>query len=118
MLANCAFSCAKLDYARQRYERRCPKPKNYTQAVAPGQMPSTFARIMQDFPELQPEEISSDPPVILFHNFLSPDETDAFIKHGRGKCTPAPPPFTRLRRRPSHARARLASQTRSRSVWA
>jgi len=85
MLANCAFSCAKLDYARQRYERRCPKPKNYTQAVAPGQMPSTFARIMQDFPELQPEEISSDPPVILFHNFLSPDETDAFIKHGRGK---------------------------------
>jgi len=85
MAENCAFSCAKLDFARQRYERRCPKPDNYTAALAPGQMSGTFARILRDFPELQPEEISSDPPVILFHNFLSVAETDAFVKHGRGR---------------------------------
>merc|ERR1719460_3414789 len=48
-------------------------------------MEHTFARIVQDFPELQPEMISHDPPVILFHKFLSEVEADAFVTHGRGR---------------------------------
>ena len=82
---NCALSCAKLEYARQRYYKRCPKPEKYEPALAPGQMSSTFERIMTDFPELEPEWISRDPPVILFHNFLSVEESDAFISHGSGR---------------------------------
>ena len=71
MEKNCAFSCAKLIYAQQRYEKRCPKPDNYTAALPPGRMHEVFARALNEFPELQPEMISTDPPVIIFHNFLS-----------------------------------------------
>ena len=28
MLEKCAFSCAKIEYAKQRYYKRCPKPDN------------------------------------------------------------------------------------------
>jgi hypothetical protein len=31
--------------------------------------------------------LSSDPPVVLFHNFLSEAEAEAFIRHGKGKYT-------------------------------
>ena len=85
MLKNCAGSCAALDFARQKYNRRCPKPSNYTEALPAGKMASIFSRIMEDFKELEPEEISSDPPVILFHKFLRDSEAEAFVKHGRGR---------------------------------
>ena len=85
MLVNCAFSCAKLDYARDRYNKRCPRPEHYPDALLPGQMSATFDRIMSDFPQLQPERISVDPPVILFHNFFSDAEADAFKRHGKGR---------------------------------
>ena len=48
-------------------------------------MEETFARVMSDFSHLQPEMISSDPPVVLFHSFLSNDEAEAFILHGKGR---------------------------------
>ena len=48
-------------------------------------MTPTFQRIMDDFQELEPEWISHDPPVILFHKFLQEAEADAFISHGRGR---------------------------------
>mmetsp|Transcript_18408 Transcript_18408/g.42360 ORF Transcript_18408/g.42360 Transcript_18408/m.42360 type:complete len:385 (-) Transcript_18408:361-1515(-) len=85
MLTRCELSCLKLELVKQAYERRCPKPENYTPTLAPGQMPRTFARIMSHFPELEPEMISEDPPVILFHKFLSDAEAEAFIKHGAGR---------------------------------
>jgi hypothetical protein len=40
---------------------------------------------MSDFQHLEPELLSSDPPVILFHNFFKPSETEAFIRHGKGR---------------------------------
>ena len=85
MLVNCALSCAKLVYARERYDRRCPKPDNYTAALPSGQMHRTFERIMTDFPELEPEMISMDPPLVLFHKFFQESETEAFIRHGKGR---------------------------------
>jgi hypothetical protein len=85
MSTNCAFSCAKLKYARQRYHARCPQPDNYTAALAPGQMHATFSRIMSDFPELEPEMISEDPPVVLFHKFLREEEAEALKRHGKGR---------------------------------
>ena len=86
MLEKCAFSCAKIEYAKQRYNKRCPKPDNYTATLAPGRMRETFSRIMSgEFAQLEPELISDDPPVVLFHKFFSEAETDAFIRHGRGR---------------------------------
>jgi len=89
MLTNCKFSCLKLELAHKAYEKRCPKPPNYesSAALAPGVMPRTFARIMADesFAHLQPEMISEDPPVVLFHSFLSEAESDAFARHGKGR---------------------------------
>jgi len=85
MLVNCAFSCAKLTYARARYEKRCPKPEGHVAALAPGLMNATFSRVMSDFPELEPELLSEDPPVVLFHKFFRPSETDAFVRHGKGR---------------------------------
>jgi len=85
MLERCAFSCAKIEYAKARYFKRCPKPPGYTPALAPGAMNATFERVMSDFQHLEPELLSSDPPVILFHNFFKPSETEAFIRHGKGR---------------------------------
>lgn len=85
MKTSCAESCATHDRARQRYEQRCPKPAVHRPALPAGMMSTTVARIMSDFAHLQPEQISFDPPVVLFHRFLSDKEADAFIKHGTGR---------------------------------
>ena len=87
MKTNCAGSCAALDWARERYERRCPRPAVYEQALPAGKMNETFSRIMSDFGHLEPEMISSDPPVLIFHKFLTDGESDAFIVHGKGRYT-------------------------------
>ena len=65
MAVQCAWSCHKIELAARRYRRRCPRPENYAAALAPGEMNATFARVLTDFPELQPEQISADPPVQL-----------------------------------------------------
>ncbi|EOD33508.1 hypothetical protein EMIHUDRAFT_455799 [Emiliania huxleyi CCMP1516] len=85
MLINCNHSCAKLDLGKRQYAARCPTPANHTAALPPGVMHATFERVMSEFAELQPERISVDPPVILFHKFFSEEETEAFIRHGRGR---------------------------------
>tara|TARA_B110001452_G_scaffold37928_1_gene29013 strand:+ start:205 stop:1134 length:930 start_codon:yes stop_codon:yes gene_type:complete len=87
MATNCALSCSKIVEQRQAYERKCGKPDVAKSILTPDKMNTTFARVMSDFAALEPELISEDPPVVLFHNFLSTDESDAFIKHGRGKYT-------------------------------
>jgi len=74
-----------MELSARRYRRRCPRPAYYPDALAAGEMNATFARALTDFPELQPEQISADPPVILFHNFLHPAEVAAFTRHGKGR---------------------------------
>jgi len=94
MLANCAASCSpeeraaaeeRLQAARSEYWARCPRPAGAEPALAPGAMNETFQRILADFGHLQPELLSADPPVLLFHSFLSDAEADTFVAHGRGK---------------------------------
>ena len=86
MSSNCAGSCHKILAAREAYKTRCRRPEGLGQALPSGAyMNETFARIMADFGELEPEMIADDPPVLLFHNFLTVPEADAFIKHGQGK---------------------------------
>merc|ERR1719375_1068681 len=94
MHQNCAYSCnpatiaaaeARLEAARAEYRARCSRPEGAQDILQPGAMNATFERIMSDFGHLKPELISSDPPVVLFHNFLSDSEAEAFVRHGKGK---------------------------------
>ena len=85
MLVSCAWSCKQIELVRERYNQRCPRPPNHSAVLAPGQMPGIFDRVLRDFPHLEPEQVSEDPPVIVFHNFFSDAETEAFIRHGKGR---------------------------------
>jgi len=94
MLKNCALSCSpeeraaaegRLAAARTEYWKRCPRPPDAEPALVPGAMNGTIERIFSDFKHLSPELVSADPPVILFHAFLSDVEADAFVAHGKGK---------------------------------
>jgi len=93
MQAQCAFSCSpagiggKVDSLRAQYRARCPRAPDVKPALAPDAMNATFERVMSEFGDLEPELLSSDPPVVLFHNFLSEAEAEAFIRHGKGKYT-------------------------------
>ena len=87
MLTSCEASCYKLGVARSAYAERCKRPDGAEPALVPGQMSAMFERIMTDFQHLEPERISEDPPIVLFHKFLSVEESDAFIAHGKGKYT-------------------------------
>ena len=85
MLVSCEASCHKLGVTRQAYAERCKRAEGARPALAPGAMMQTFDRIMAEFGHLEPEMISSDPPIVLFHNFLSGEEADALVSHGKGK---------------------------------
>jgi hypothetical protein len=124
MLVSCAFSCAKLEYAKERYNKRCPRPDDYTAALPPGQMHATFDRIMRDFPELEPERISEDPPVTRAQKpCLEPG-------HGTRNCPPLTDCMPRAtlrsscftsssaRARPMPSSATARGGTRNPSAWA
>ena len=86
MESNCALSCQRIIDNRAEYARRCPRPPGAKPALAPGGMNATFERIMGgEFSHLEPEMIWSDPPVVLFHKFLSDAEAAAYVGHGKGK---------------------------------
>jgi len=94
MQSSCAASCSptaraaaeeRLATARSEYAARCPRDPSMQPVLTPGAMNATFERILADFGELEPELVSSDPPVVLFHAFLSDAEASAFVGHGQGK---------------------------------
>jgi hypothetical protein len=96
MYRSCAYSCSpearaaqekKLAASLAEYNVRCPRDASMLPALSPGMMNATFERVMLEFRDLKPELISNDPPVVLFHAFLSDAEADAFIGHGKGKYT-------------------------------
>jgi len=87
MLVSCELSCHKIGVSRSAYAERCKRPTDAEPALQPGGMTATFDRIMAEFGHLEPELVSSDPPVVLFHKFLSDDESAAFVAHGQGKYT-------------------------------
>lgn len=96
MLSNCAFSCspeqleaaeARLSASREEYGRRCKREPGAEATLPAGAMNATFERIFSDFGALQPELLHSEPPVVLFHSFLSEAEANTLIAHGRGKYT-------------------------------
>merc|ERR1711871_1247481 len=77
------------------YEKRCPMPSDREPAVKPGDITITAQRMLSDFPELEPEVLSSDPWVIAFNNFVQPDEIQALSQHGDGGDHTQPGRFVR-----------------------
>ena len=71
--------------SREAYARRCSRPAGMRPALEPGGMKASFDRIMTDFGHLEPEMVWPDPPVVLFHAFLSDAECAAFVRHGQGR---------------------------------
>lgn len=53
--------------------------------MQPGEMAKTFELAASNFPELQPELLSSDPPVLLLDRFLDEEEVEALLSHGEGR---------------------------------
>ena len=85
MERNCALSCVRIVASREAYARRCSRPAGMRPALEPGGMKASFDRIMTDFGHLEPEMVWPDPPVVLFHAFLSDAECAAFVRHGQGR---------------------------------
>jgi len=83
MKLKCASSCGTCDQLD--YKKRCPIDPNRTEAVPPGKMTQTFERALSNFPHLEPQLLSSDPWVISFDKFMSPEEVEAILKHGEGR---------------------------------
>ena len=46
MSVQCAWSCHKLELAARRYRRRCPRPEQYPDALAAGDMNATQTRVL------------------------------------------------------------------------
>ena len=68
MKLRCAASCGTCDMLD--YKKRCPGPVNATPAVPPGAMAAMFERAVSNFPEMEPDLISTDPPVLVFEKFV------------------------------------------------
>ena len=66
---------------------RCrPGPNRRAALQSPGQLNQTFAAAAV-LHQYDPEVLSSDPWVIVFHNFVSDDEVAALINHGGQEWT-------------------------------
>ena len=89
MFSICEHSCERDKLAHAQYTKRCPLPNPSDAALAPDQMQGVFQRVLQDFPDLEPEQLSVDPPIVLFHNFFQESEIHAFLKHGKGTYEPS-----------------------------
>ena len=85
MLTECASECSRIGILKEKYSKRCPPPKTEP-ILKPNQIHSIFQNMLQ-YKNLDPELVSSDPPIVVFNNFATDDEISAFLKHGEGKYT-------------------------------
>ena len=90
MLVHCASSCDKCDQLD--YKKRCAIDEDVPLSVPPGAIDATFRHASSErFAALEPTVLSSPdgesggPWLLMFDNFLSDEEADAFISGGRTK---------------------------------
>jgi len=82
MKLKCAASCGTCDMLD--YKKRCPAP-TAEPSVPPGAMAAMFERAVSNFPEMEPEMINLDPPVLVFDKFVTDDEVEALLAHADGR---------------------------------
>ena len=80
MLTSCAKACRSCHLLDT--EVRCRPMPGRTAAMGAGDLNATFARAVAGFPELGPRVLSTDPWVVVFDNFLRPDEVEALKRLG------------------------------------
>ena len=90
MLVHCASSCDKCDLLD--YKKRCAVDPDVPLSVPPGAIDETFRHASSErFAKLEPKVLSSPdgdsgkPWLLMFDNFVSDEEADAFIAGGRTK---------------------------------
>lgn len=84
MFMNCKSECEAMGHKQKEYSQRCIRENN-TEALPPFQLYKMFESILVNFKELEPEMVSMDPPIIVFDNFASIEETNAFVTYAQGK---------------------------------
>lgn len=58
---------------------RCRRD-NHSAAVPAGQLAPLFERIVANHPDLEPEFVSTSPPILLLKNFITEEEASAFLR--------------------------------------
>lgn len=86
MFSQCSEECDMLGIKNEEYSEKCTRI-NDTEALLPFTLNKLFLSIPNDFKYLTPEIVSDEPPIIVFDNFASDEECDAFIKYAYGKYT-------------------------------
>lgn len=86
MWQNCRKECENAGSVQKTYDDRCfiDKDEGF---LKKGFLSDLFSRAVSNFPELEPEFISLNPPIVVFDKFTTPEEADTFVKMGRGKYT-------------------------------
>uniref|UniRef100_A0A7S2WCH7 Fe2OG dioxygenase domain-containing protein n=1 Tax=Rhizochromulina marina TaxID=1034831 RepID=A0A7S2WCH7_9STRA len=85
MMVGCAKSCNTCHVLDP--DVRCRRSAKATMALLPGQLNETFTRAARDFAEYEPEVMSTDPWVIVFHKFTTEEEADAVLAAGGTQWT-------------------------------
>ena len=86
MWQNCKEECEKTGSVRKSYNERCFIEKDEG-ILKKNVLMDLFSRAASNFPELDPEFVSLDPPIIVFDKFTTPEEANTFVKMGKGKYT-------------------------------
>ena len=82
--AKCSRTCGQCEGVLPRNppvqrEDRCRRD-NLSAAVPAGQLTPLFERLLTDFPQYEPEALSTSPYVVLLKNFVTQDEAASFMK--------------------------------------
>lgn len=85
MFDSCVDSCKAHGEEIESYDERCPMDENRTAALAPGALTGIIRRALELFPELEPELVSEDPPIIVFDKFATKEEISALLHHGKNR---------------------------------
>lgn len=84
MYSYCKKECAEVGKKQEEYAQRCVRTNN-TAGLPPNSLHTLFDSIVQNYPELEPELVCNDPPIIVFDKFAYDEETDSLIDYARGK---------------------------------
>lgn len=79
MLQTCPFACGVCGV---NYKKECRREASMSPAAVPGTVDSVFREALERYPQFRPRVLHTKPWVLLFENFLSPEEVDVLLEKG------------------------------------
>lgn len=79
MLKACKSQCEEFKKRVELYQKKCPQ-RDFEDALQPNALKEKFQGALKL--QADAELVSSDPPIIVFDNFINDKEADVFVKHG------------------------------------